>query len=222
MEPSRIVELGYDAMAGRFAAWQRGVAGSTQLARVEALVSMFSACPDVLELGCGAGGAATCLLAGSGRLTGVDISAEQLRRARLRVPHATFERADVMSVEFAPASFDAVVALYVFNHIPQVQLGELLIRIASWLRPGGYLLASFAARENPGWTGEWLGVPMFFAGCEPRTNRRLVEQAGLRVIGDELETITEPPPEAGEATFHWLLSRRPEASTGVRRFAPRQ
>jgi hypothetical protein len=63
-----------------------------------------------------------------------------------------------------------------------------------------------ARRSGPsGWTGEWLGQPTFFAGFEPDTNRRLLADAGLVVLRDEVVTIREPE---GDATFHWVLARR--------------
>jgi hypothetical protein len=51
---------------------------------------------------------------------------------------------------------------------------------------------------------------MFFAGFQPETNTRLVRAAGLHVVEDDLERIVEPG--QGEATFHWLLSRRPSGA----------
>ena len=162
----------------------------------------------MLELGSGAGVRSTRLLAARGRLTGVDISGEQVRRARERVPDASFVRADFTELQFDPGSFDAVVSLYVFNHVPQDALGPLLGRIESWLRPGGYLLASFPTNDNPGWRGEWLGAEMFFAGFAPETNRRLVEEAGLAVVRDERETMVEP--DYVEGTWQWLLAQKRE------------
>jgi predicted TPR repeat methyltransferase len=203
----RIVETGYDAIADDFAGWQRGIVGSTRLERVEELLRLLPEGPDVLELGVGAGVRSTRMLAERGRLTGVDLSSEQLRRARSRVPAATFLHADFTEVEFAAASFDAVVAAYVLNHLPPDELGPLAGRLAVWLRPGGYFLASFATTDNPGWTGEWLGVEMYFAGLPPEENRRLVEEAGLAILVDEIEISLEPE---GEARFQWLLARRPE------------
>jgi cyclopropane fatty-acyl-phospholipid synthase-like methyltransferase len=203
----RIVETGYDAMADDFAEWQRGIVGSTRLERVEELLRLLPKEPDVLELGVGAGVRSTRMLAERGRLTGVDLSSEQLRRARRRVPAATFLHADFTEVEFEAASFDAVVAAYVLNHLPPEELGPLARRLAVWLRPGGYFLASFGTTDNPGWTGEWLGVEMYFAGLPPEENRRLVEAAGLAIVGDDIEVSLEPE---GEARFQWLLARRPE------------
>ena len=173
----RIVEAGYDAMADRFAEWQREVVGSTRLERIEELLRLLPGRPDVLELGVGAGVRSTRMLAERGRLTGVDVSTEQLEPV---------------------ASFDAVVAAYVLNHVPPEELGPLARRAADWLRPGGYLLATFGAQDNPGWTGEWLGVEMYFAGLPPEENRRLVEAAGLAVLRDDIEVSVEP---GGEARF---------------------
>jgi cyclopropane fatty-acyl-phospholipid synthase-like methyltransferase len=203
----RLVEDGYNTMADRFAAWQREIEGSTRIERIDELLALLPAEPDVLELGVGAGVRSTRLLAQRGRLTGVDLSAEQLRRARERIPHATFLHADFTELELAPESFDAVVAAYVLNHLPQDELGPLARRVARWLRPGGYFLATFATTDNPGWTGKWLGVEMFFAGLPPQENRRLVEDAGLPIVRDEIEVSIEPE---GEARFQWLLARRPE------------
>jgi ubiquinone/menaquinone biosynthesis C-methylase UbiE len=203
----RVIEKGYDAMADRFAAWQRKIEGSTRLERVEELLALLPERPDVLELGVGAGIGSTRTLAERGRLTGVDISAEQLRRARERIPAATFLHGDFTELELERESFDAVVAAYVLNHVPQDELGPLLERVAAWLRPGGCFLATFSTSDNPGWRGEWLGVEMFFAGFPPAVNRRLVEAAGLEVLRDEIETSVEPE---GEARFQWLLARRPE------------
>jgi ubiquinone/menaquinone biosynthesis C-methylase UbiE len=63
---------------------------------------------------------ATQRLAARFQVTGVDASAEQLRRARTAVPQAEFVRADFTALELEPESFDAVVSFYAFNHVPRV------------------------------------------------------------------------------------------------------
>lgn len=206
--PQEVVARGYDAGAERFAAWQRKISGSKRLERVEELLALLPDRPDVLELGSGAGVRSTRLLAERARLVGIDISGEQVRRARERVPGARFVHADFTQVEIEPASFEAVVALYVFNHVPREELGPVLGRIAVWLRPGGRLLASFGAADEPGWYGEAIGgLETFFSGYEPEVTLRLVREAGLEVASEELETIAEPD---GDATFLWVLAQRPE------------
>ena len=203
--PKEIVRVGYDAIADRFAAWQREISDDTRLRYLDDLLALLPEQPDVLELGVGAGVESSRILADRGRLTGVDLSGEQLRRARERLPTARLIEGDFTTVELPPASFDAVVSFYVLNNLPQDELGPLLRRVADWLRAGGWFLASFPSSDNPGWRGEWLGTEMYFAGSEPDTNRRLTEQAGLEVVGDELEVMTEPE---GDVRWQWLLAQR--------------
>ena len=204
VDPKEIVERGYDAIADRFAAWQAQISDETRLRYLHDLLEPLPERPDVLELGVGAGVESSRILAQRGRLTGIDLSREQLRRARERLPGATLIHGDFTSVELPPASFDAVVSFYVLNNLPQDELGPLLRRVANWLRPGGWFLGSFPSSDNAGWRGEWLGTEMYFAGCDPATNRRLTEEAGLEVVRDELETMIEPE---GEVHWQWLLAR---------------
>jgi ubiquinone/menaquinone biosynthesis C-methylase UbiE len=204
VDPKEIVERGYDAIADRFAAWQAQISDETRLRWLHDLLELLPERPDVLELGVGAGVQSSRILAERGRLTGVDLSREQLKRAQGRLPGATLIHGDFTEVELPPASFDAVVSFYVLNNLPQDELEPLLQRVAGWLRPGGWFLASLPSSDNPGWRGEWLGTEMYFAGCDPDTNRRLTEAAGLELEREELETMVEPE---GEVRWHWLLAR---------------
>jgi SAM-dependent methyltransferase len=205
--PQDVVARGYDAGADAFAAWQRRITGSRRLERVGEVLALLPDHPDVLELGSGAGISSTRMLAGRSRLIGVDISAEQVRRAQEHLPDATFVHEDYTTVSFEPDSFDAVVAFYTFNHVPREELGPLLQRIATWLRPTGHLLASFGAEDVPAWYGVGVGgLHTFFSGYEPEVTVGLVRDAGLDVVRDELETIREPD---GDATFLWVLARKP-------------
>lgn len=208
-DPKQIVATGYDAIADRFADWQAQIVGSTRDERVAALLAALPGSADVLELGCGAGVDSTLLLADRARLLGVDISSEQIRRARRQVQNAEFICADLSDVEFADASFDAVVSIYVFNHLPRADVPPLLKRIARWLRPRGALLATFSARgeDDEPWVGEWLGVEMFFDGEPTDVVLGHVRAAGLAVEQSDVERIVEP--DHGEGRFFWVLARKP-------------
>jgi SAM-dependent methyltransferase len=215
-DAKRIVERGYDAIADRFDRWQRAIDDSTRLGRVEALLELLPERPDVLELGSGAGVRSTQILAERGRLMGVDLSAEQVRRARSRIPAARFVHGDLMTVELPAESFDAVVSFYVLNNLPREELSGLLHRVVAWLRPGGYFLASLPQSDNPGWRGEWLGTEMFFSGYEPAVTLRLAREAGLEVLDEGYETMLEPEDREGDigpavvpGRWLWLLARRP-------------
>jgi SAM-dependent methyltransferase len=200
-----IVAAGYDRMADTFADWRDRIEGDPRAEWFEELTSRLPDDARVLELGCGAGTSAeTQELARRFRLTAVDVSAEQIRRARENVPGADLVHADLLELDFSADSFEAVCSFYVFNHLPREHLGPLLGRIAVWLAAGGLTLNAFGASDLPGWTGEFLGAETYFAGYEPPENTRLVEAAGLTVLRDEVVTFTEPE---GPVRFHWILAR---------------
>ena len=140
---------------------------------LQRLVARLPEGAEVVELGCGNGTRETQELAQRYRLTGVDLSEEQLRRARARVAGATFVRDDLTCVDFERESLDAVCAFYVLNHVPRDLLPALFGRVHGWLRPGGLFLASLGASDLADWQGEWPGVPMYFSGYEPSRNREL-------------------------------------------------
>lgn len=159
----------------------------------------------MLELGCGAGVPTTQRLAARFKLTGVDISGEQVRRARAAVPEAEFVQADFTSLELEPSSFDAVVSFYAFNHVPRELLAPTFARIHRWLVPGGYLMAALGTGDTEAWTGDWLGAPTFFSSFPPETNTRLVLEAGFTILSDDLAAFREPD---GDMVFKWVLAAR--------------
>lgn len=204
--PTRTVARGYDAIADRFADWQGRIEGDPRAEWTAELMQLLPERARVVDLGCGAGLPSTKLFADAGyEVMGVDISAEQIRRARRNVPSADFLHADITELALEPASVDAVTAYYSLNHLPREILGSFLARISGWLAPGGLLLAAFGAGDSPDWTGEWLGATMFFSSWDARTNRRLIQAAELERIRDELVTLREPE---GDALFQWILARR--------------
>lgn len=206
-DPRRIVTEGYDAMAERYAAWAAELRGDPRDAWLDRLDEHLHPGAEVLELGCGGGGPSTRRLAERYRLTGVDISAEQIARARANVTGARFVHADFTAFVFPPASFDAIVSLYVLNHVPREEQAPLLRRLAGWLRPGGTLLATFGTGgSEDAIEDDWLGVPMFFASFDPETNREHVRRAGFETLAEDVSEIVEPG--YGTARFQWILAAR--------------
>ena len=205
-DPKLIVAAGYDAMADRYAGWIASIEDDPRDAWLDRLDARLPRGATVLELGCGGGGPSTRRLAARYRLTGVDISAEQIARARAAVPEATFLHSDFTALDLAPSSFDAVVALYVLNHVPRDEQTPLLRAVAGWLRPGGSFLTTFGiGGSEDAIEDDWLGVPMFFASFDPVTNRRMVEAAGFEILAEETPKMLEPG--YGPARFQWILAR---------------
>ncbi|SCL17676.1 Ubiquinone/menaquinone biosynthesis C-methylase UbiE [Micromonospora pallida] len=161
----------------------------------------------VLDLGCGCGVPVARSLAEAGHhVTGVDISDVQVERARRLVPTGTFLRADATRLDLPAASFDAVVCLYALIHMPLADQPGLIDRIATWLRPGGWLLTTVG---KDAWTGaedNWLGGPaaMWWSHADAATYRSWLDRAGLMVTTEEFV-----PEGTGGHTLFW--ARRPPA-----------
>lgn len=199
------VQAGYDTLGPRFGEWDERIEGDPWERFLDELVARAPKGGRVLDLGCG-NGMKIARLAGSFELVGVDVSEEQLRLARARVPEATFVHGDFAELDFPAESFDAVTALYSVMHVPREEHRALFGSIARWLKPGGLFLAALSHVGGDDWTGEWLGVEMFFSGFDAETNRRLVHEAGFELVLDELVWMREPQ---GEIAFLWLLARKP-------------
>jgi SAM-dependent methyltransferase len=206
-DPKQVVAAGYDAMAERYLVWS-GLRPSAARMRYLALADeLVPAGADVLDLGCGAGVPVTATLAVDRNLTGVDISTVQIGLARANVPSATFVRADLTTLGFDAATFDAVVAFYSLTHVPRAEHAALFGRIRSWLRPGGLFLGSLGVEDSPDEIeADWLGVDMFFSHFSARVNRRLVAEAGLVI--ERAEVAVEPEDRHG-ARFLWVIARAP-------------
>ena len=203
---TELVGRGYDLIGEHFTEWRDRIVGDPRRDWENELVSRLEDGARVLELGCGSGVPDTQRLAARFRLTAVDISGEQVRRARAAVPEAVLIQADFTALELEPESFDAVVSFYAFNHVPRELLAPTFARIHRWLAPGGLLMIALGTSDEEAWTGEWLGAPTFFSSFPPETNTRLVREAGFEILRDELVTFREPD---GDATFQWVLAMRP-------------
>ncbi|HET9110469.1 MAG TPA: class I SAM-dependent methyltransferase [Ktedonobacterales bacterium] len=203
----RVVEQGYDRVAERHYTWAAGVRQDERLRHTHDLLDRLPSGAHVLELGCGQGVPTTHLLAERFSVTGVDISASQLELARREVPGATFIHGDMASVSFPPQSFDGVAAFYSLIHVPREEHAPLLACIAGWLRSGGLLVATMGVRDTPGEVeDDWLGAPMYWSHWDAATNRRLVADAGLRILSATEETADE---DGAPVTFLWILAQKP-------------
>ncbi len=135
----------YDLVFGGVSAWGRRRA-------VDAVNAMPGR--DVLEVGVGTGLALPHYLPHK-RVTGIDLSAEMLERARRRVERETLANVaalnelDAEATGFSDGQFDIAVAMFVASVVPNPR--RLLAEMRRVVKPGGTLLFvnHFAATGGP-------------------------------------------------------------------------
>ena len=206
-----VVRRGYDALSQ---AYQDAYPTDTKYGPWLAdLGTRLAPGSTVVDLGCGCGLPTAAALSAAGhRVTGVDFSEVQVQRARELVPAAEFVCADATAVDFPAGSVDAVLSFYMFIHLPLDEQPPLLARIAGWLRPGGWFLATMG---HSAWTGvdeNWLGggAGMWWSHADADTNRTWLEEAGFTVEHEEFV----PEGDGGAVLFRARTGRPGSGGSG--------
>lgn len=181
-----LVRQGYDALSHAYE--EAFPTGTKYRPWLTDLTGRLAPGSRVVDLGCGCGLPVAAAFADAGHhVTGVDFSEVQVGRARELVPGAGFVCADATEVDFPAGSVDAVTSFYMLIHLPLAEQPPLLTRIARWLRPGGWFLATMG---HGAWTGvdeNWLGggTPLWWSHADAATNRSWLEDAGFTVEHEE-------------------------------------
>jgi ubiquinone/menaquinone biosynthesis C-methylase UbiE len=148
--------------------------------------------PNILEVGVGTGKNMPYYPANA-RITAIDLTPGMLERAQKRATDLNLRLdlrlGDVQALEFPAASFDAVVATFVFCSVPDPVLG--LEQIRRVLKPGGkvYLLEHMRS-ANP-IVGIWMDIlnPLVVGIMGANINRRTLDN--VRQAGLELDVIED-------------------------------
>ena len=194
-----LVARGYDACAQDFNASR---AGSDEDLLVE-LGARLQAGARILDLGCG-GLPVSRLLAPQHSVVGLDISRQQLLRARVAMPAGRFVIGDMTTIAFRPRSFDAVLSFYAIFHTARSTHEALFRRIQDWLRPGGLLVASFAGDDAAGYTEDFFGVEMYWSNFALQRYLQMLSSCGLKVVDQRVISHgydSDAPTEAHPLVF---------------------
>lgn len=195
-----LVRRSYDVCAEAYGESRKATPGT----EIRWLSDRLSAGTSVLDIGCGTGVPIAKSLAERFSVTGVDVSSEMMLRARANVPRGIFLCDDVMSIEFEPASFDAVVAFYSIFHIPRNEHPTLFSSIYRWLKPHGYFLCTLSHVSEAGYTeDDFFGVTMYWSNYGLSEYLVMLKDAGFQVLNvastssgydDSFEGVTEDHP----------------------------
>jgi SAM-dependent methyltransferase len=159
---------------------------------VESLLSELSdewlTAAHVLELGCGVGRLAPCLLARTASYTGVDIAPAMVEEAKLRVKEARarFFVSDGLGVpdDAKDQTYDLIVAWAVFIHCPRNLVQTIVQDAASLVRAGGrFRFQLLADPDDPtGITGPPTELATYREASEAQSNVVTTEE--LKLIDD--------------------------------------
>jgi len=146
----------------------------------------------VLDIGCGWGGLALSLAQWADvRVTGITLSEEQLKVARLRSQaercrQVSFQQCDYRHID---GKFDRIVSVGMFEHVGIGHYRAFFERLRDLLTDDGVALVhSIGRSDGPGVTNAWIRKYIFPGGYSPALSEVLsaVERSGLVVTDVEI------------------------------------
>jgi SAM-dependent methyltransferase len=185
---------GWNERAATFEA----LVGRATAAAIEPLLDAagVTAGTRVLDVGCGLGDLAAAAAARGAVATGTDLAGGMVEAARRRHPRLEFVRADGEALPFDDGVFDATLAAFVINHMPDAERGAAeLVRVT---RPGGRVAAAMwgpvdqvALLGLPARAAAAAGVPDDDGPGGPSSTRFTDAAELTRVLaGASLEAVT--------------------------------
>jgi len=213
-DPKTLVERAYDSIADSYLNWVQ-YQPSHRETYTKKLLSNVPSSPHILELGCGAGEPITRLLLDHGaKVIANDISTRQISLAKTRCPGATFISRDMTLLFFPPATFDAVVSFFAIFHLPRGEQKNMLVKIHSWLKPGGMFVLNLATKDQDEIRGEMLGHGMFWSSYGIEENEKMVGDVGFEVVEAEVREAGEEGLKEGDldygVSFLWVVAKKRE------------
>lgn len=206
LEDSRaIVRCGYELASHAYRGDEFVLAGSRYEYWLSRFVRQLAEGARVLDVGCGNGLPVALELSKRFDVTGVDLSPVQIERARALVPAARFECADMTALEYPAAHFDGIAAFYSIINVPLPEHASLIARMAGWLKPGGWIIATVGQEPWTGVESDWRGVrgaQMYYSHGAAEHYRAWFAAAGLKLVEQGRE------PRTGNPGYAMLLAQR--------------
>jgi len=199
-----------------------------------ALIRRYNRGSPALDFGCGTGRSTRFLRNLGLSVVGADISQAMLEQARALDPSGEYHLIrDNIANEFAPGSFDIILAAFTFDNMPTEAKADALSALRTLLVPEGCLLLVASAPTI--YVNEWVSFstcdftenhhacdgdrvriimldvpdrrPVEDVFCTDRLYRRLFESAGFRLLD------VQSPLATGKEATPWISETRIAAWT---------
>ena len=157
---------------------------------------------SILDVGCGDGRLLGCFSkAGFRQLHGIEPPGRAAERAA-KIPGINLHLGTLATVDLAPASFDLITLVHVYEHLPAPR--ETLDRLARSIRTGGRLFLSFPNISS--WQarfagGHWfhLDPPRHLSLVPPKTVITHLEANGFKLVSQQHLCLEQN-------TYGWIQS----------------
>jgi len=195
LEPKELVKAGYDAIANVYASKRH-----ENLPEMRFLPEFSDYIPlngKVLDLGCGSGIPFSKYLSKRFEVTGIDISPNQIKLAKINVPQGRFYCGDMTSLKFPDNSFNGMLAFYSIIHVPRKEHYSLFCDMVRILKRNGVALINLHSTDDPeSINNDFFGTSMFWSGYDWKINEVLLQEAGFtilwsKIVKDSLDTKSQ-------------------------------
>jgi ubiquinone/menaquinone biosynthesis C-methylase UbiE len=190
----------YDESAHELAEYFKGIGARVADIELGLKLAQAPSGARVVEIGCGDGRDAEEIIKRVAWYEGFDPSEGLIKIAQLRLPDASFIKANAHTYAYAN-NFDAVFAFASLLHVSQDDMVEAIHKIARSLRAGGILFISL--KERPAYDEEvkedQYGKRMFYY-----YNPTIIES----IAGESFNTVYEDHQKIGKTAWFSLVLQK--------------
>ena len=149
----------YDAVADEYVAHIYGELRDKPLDRelLDRFADALRGAGPVCDIGCGPGHVARYLHDRGVAMSGIDLSAGMVARARRLNSGIVFRQGDMAALDVPDGAWAAIVLFYSIIHIPRPEVVAVLVELRRTLRPGGLLFLAFHIGNETIHRDEWWG-----------------------------------------------------------------
>jgi len=163
--------------------------------RVKEFIELLNLNDNILDLGCGPGnvGKQLTLCGKHISVTGIDLSEQMIKLAKLNVPSATFQCQDIRTIDFREKSFDAIILSFCIVHLSDDEMVKLLEKVSRYLKKNGKLYLSFMEGRKKGFeTTSFSKEEIFFNYYLTEGVKLILENNGMDVFKIIKQDYPEP------------------------------